>query len=109
MVPDGIILYKCSSSVNSVLRHPFVRTVSYGERYFAYFAPSTCNFVSEHVRSLDSVSTFKSHTKIHIFRLSYQLFNLLILILGPLSVVFSISWVFCQCFVIVTMFCNNVL
>ena len=42
-----------------------VRTVSYGQRSFAYSAPSAWK------RSSDSVSTFGSRTKTNLFRLVY--------------------------------------
>ena len=61
-----------SSSDNSVLRRPSVRTVSYGQRSFAYSAPSTWNSLPQQVRSSDKVSTtFRSRTKTHLFRLGY--------------------------------------
>ena len=55
-----------SSSDNSGLRRPSVRTVSYGQRYSA---PSTWNSLPQQVRSSDNVSTFRSQTKTHLFRL----------------------------------------
>ena len=62
-----------SSSDNSVLRRPSVRTVlvSYGQRSFAYSAPSDWNSLPQQVRSSDNVSTFRSRTKTHLFRLAY--------------------------------------
>ena len=60
-----------SCSDNSVLRRPSVRTVSYGQRSFAYSAPSAWNALPQQVRSSDSVSTFRSRTKTHLFRLAY--------------------------------------
>ena len=60
-----------SSSDNSVLRRPSVRTVSYGQRSFAYSAPSAWNSLPQQVRSSDNVSTFRSRTKTHLFRLAY--------------------------------------
>ena len=60
-----------SSSDNSVLHRPSVRTVSYGQRSFAYSAPSAWNALPQQVRSSDSVSTFRSRTKTHLFRLAY--------------------------------------
>ena len=60
-----------SCSDNSVLRRPTVRTVSYGQRYFAYSAPSAWNALPQQVRSSDNVSTFRSRTKTHLFRLAY--------------------------------------
>ena len=59
-----------SSSDNSVLRRPSVRTVSYGQRSFAYSAPSAWTSLPQQVRSSDNVSTFRSRTKTHIFRLA---------------------------------------
>ena len=44
-----------SCSDNSVLRRPSVRTVSYGQRSFAYYAPSAWNALPQQVRSSDSV------------------------------------------------------
>ena len=58
---------------NSILRRPSVRTVSYGQRYFAYSAPSAWNALPQQVRSSDSVSTFRFRTKTHLFRLTYLL------------------------------------
>ena len=60
-----------SCSDNSVLRRPSVRTVSYGQRSFVYSAPSAWNALPQQVRSSDSVSTFRSRTKTHLFRLAY--------------------------------------
>ena len=60
-----------SCSDNSVLRRPSVRTVSYGQRSFAYSAPSAWNALPQQVRSSDSVSTFRSRNKTHLFRLAY--------------------------------------
>ena len=60
-----------SCSDNSVLRRPSVRTVSYGQRSFSYSAPSAWNALPQHVRSSDSVSTFRSRTKTQLFRLAY--------------------------------------
>ena len=60
-----------SSSDNSVLRRPSVRTVSYGQRSFSYSAPSAWNSLPQQVRSSDNVSTFRSRTKTHLFRLAY--------------------------------------
>ena len=62
---------RLSSPDNSVLRRPSVRTVSYGQRYFAYSAPSSWNSLPQQVRSSDNVSTFRSRTKTHIFCLAY--------------------------------------
>ena len=59
-----------SSSDNSVPRRPSVRTVSYGQRSFAYSAPSAWNSLPQQVRSSDNVSTFRSRTKTHLFRLA---------------------------------------
>ena len=60
-----------SSSDNSVLRHPSVRTVSYGQMSFSYSAPSAWNSLPQQIRSSDNVSTFRSRTKTHLFRLAY--------------------------------------
>ena len=60
-----------SCSDNSFLRRLSVRTVSYGKRSFAYSAPSAWNALPQQVRSSDSVSTFRSRTKTHLFRLAY--------------------------------------
>ena len=60
-----------SCSDNSVLRRPSVRTVSYGQPSFAYSAPSAWNALPQQVRSSGSVSTFRSRTKTHLFRLAY--------------------------------------
>ena len=46
-----------SCSDNSVLRRPSALTVSYGQRSFAYSAPSAWNALPQQVRSSDSVST----------------------------------------------------
>ncbi len=59
-----------SSSDNSVLRRPSVRTVSYGQRSFAYSAHSTWNYFPQQVRSSNNVSTFRPRTKTHRFRLA---------------------------------------
>ena len=61
----------CSSSDNSVLRRPSVRIVSYGQKSFAYSAPSSWNFLPQQVRSFVNVSTFRSRTKTHLFRIAY--------------------------------------
>ena len=64
-------MYEQVISHNSVLRRPSVRTLAYGQRSFAYSAPSTWNSLPQQVRSSDSVSTFRSQTKTHLFRLAY--------------------------------------
>ena len=100
MVPDGIILYKCSSSDNSVLRCPSVRTVSYGQRSFAYsallFGTLFLNMSALRILSLLLDPVLK-------FTFSVLLFNL--------SVVISVSRSFISCVVdeleMLSMFCDN--
>ena len=46
-------------------------TVSYGQRSFSYSSPSAWNSLPQQVRSSDNVSTFRSRTKTHLFRLAY--------------------------------------
>ena len=48
-----------------------VYTAARGQRYFAYSAPSARNSLPQQVRSSDNVSTFRSRTKKHLFRLAY--------------------------------------
>ena len=47
------------------------RPLSYGQRSFAYSAPSAWNSLPLQVRCSDNVSTFRSRTKTHLFRLAY--------------------------------------
>ena len=51
------------------LKGPF--KVSYGQRSFSYSAPSAWISLPQQVRSSDNVSTFRSRTKTHVFRLAY--------------------------------------
>ena len=51
-----------SCSDNSVLHRPSVRTVSYGQRSFAYSAPFTWNALPQQFCSSNSASTFRSRT-----------------------------------------------
>ena len=104
-----------SSSDNSVLRRPSVRTVSYGQRSFAYSAPSAWNSLPQQVRSSDNVSTFRSRTKLTFSVLPTNCLNVSVVICFPQSFIScAVGWVgvfamFCQCSVTVTMFRNNVL
>ena len=60
-----------SSSDTSALRIPAFRTQSFGDRSFSHSAPSVWNTLPPEIRSCDTVSSFKSHLKTHLFRQAY--------------------------------------
>ena len=106
-----------SSSDNSVLRRPSVRTVSYGQRYFAYSAPSAWNPPLSR-SALLIMSLLSDPEPKHTFSvLPTNCLNVSVVnfICFPQSFIScTVEWVgvfaiFCQCYVTVTMFRNNVL
>ena len=56
-----------SSSDSRTLTIPFVRTKACGQRSFAYQGPATWNELPFDIRRKDSLSTFKSALKTHLF------------------------------------------
>ena len=57
----------CSSSDSRTLTVPCVRTKTCGQRSFAYQGPATWNELPFDLRHKDSLSTFKSALKSHLF------------------------------------------
>ena len=107
-----------SSSDNSVLRRPSVRTVSYGQRSFACSAPSAWNSLPQQVRSSDKMSLLSDPELKHTFSVlptNYLDVSDVNVICFPQSFIScTVGWVgvfamSCQCSVTVTMFRNNVL
>jgi hypothetical protein len=56
-----------SSSDTRILRIPSVRTKSYGQRSFSYQAPTTWNNLPVSLRHAESVTSFRSSLKTHLF------------------------------------------
>ena len=54
-----------SSNTNLLTRPPGI-TSNFSSRAFSVSAPSTCNSLSTHIRSIDNLSTFKRHLKCHL-------------------------------------------
>ena len=59
------------SSDTSILSFPAVRTKSFGQRSFSHSAPSVWNTLPLELRSCNSVPSFKSNLKTHLFKMSY--------------------------------------
>ena len=72
---DMLELYKpkrvLRSQEKSLLCIPKARTVTYGERSFAYCAPTLWNNLPSSVKTSSSIPSFKKHLKTYLFRLSY--------------------------------------
>ena len=71
LVPQYSNLRKLRSSSTSLLERPGakdIKTVTYGERTFRYLAPLKYNKLPENLRNIDSVSTFRSALKTHLFK-----------------------------------------
>ena len=68
LFPITVCVHNCLSLsfILTPLSSVFHLSVSYGERYFTYSAPSVRNPHTQHVRSLDDVSTFRSRNKTHL-------------------------------------------
>ena len=61
------------SSSQSLLQLPSrISTKSYGQRSFSHAAPSLWNNLPLHIRTADSVNTFKSLLKTHLFDIVYS-------------------------------------
>eukprot|EP00745_Piridium_sociabile_P040659 TRINITY_DN786_c0_g1_i8.p1 TRINITY_DN786_c0_g1~~TRINITY_DN786_c0_g1_i8.p1 ORF type:complete len:1132 (+),score=124.07 TRINITY_DN786_c0_g1_i8:119-3397(+) len=56
-----------SSSDTRLLRIPHVRTKTYGQRSFSHQAPTTWNRLPDNLRHSDSLASFKSGLKTHLF------------------------------------------
>ena len=50
----------------------------YGKRTFRYYAPSVYNKLPNHLRTTDSVASFKKNLKTHLFSLAYDMETLTI-------------------------------
>ena len=61
-----------SSDDKFILQQPTVNLKFYGERAFAYAAPSLWNSLPYKVRSVKNANTFKKHLKCHLFSLAYE-------------------------------------
>ena len=59
-----------SSADKTILNTPSVRTVGFGHRSFSHSAPTIWNSLPLSVRSSDSVSSFKTSVKTHLFKAS---------------------------------------
>ena len=57
-----------SSSDTKLLHIPSVRTKSCGQRSFTYLAPTTWNNLPASLRHAESVTSFKSSLKTHLFK-----------------------------------------
>ena len=58
----------CSSSDTRILRIPTVKTKSYGQRSFAYQAPTIWNKLPLEIRHQDTIDGLKRALKTHLFR-----------------------------------------
>ena len=56
------------SSNTNLLNRPAGNTSNFSSRAFSVSAPSTWNSLPAHIRSIDTLSTFKRHLKFHLFQ-----------------------------------------
>ena len=61
------------SSASNLLTEPKSATVSYGDRAFSVAGPKLWNQLPDNVRNCDSVNSFKSKLKTHLFREAFDL------------------------------------
>ena len=59
------------SSNTNLLTRPAGITSNFSSRAFSVSAPSTWNSFVAHIRSIDTLSTFKRHLKFHLFQSAY--------------------------------------
>jgi len=59
-----------SSNANLLTRPPGI-TSNFSSRAFSVSAPSTWNSLPAHIRSIDTLSTFKRHLKFHLFQSAF--------------------------------------
>ena len=55
-----------------ILEKPSTNLKTYGERSFSYYGPLIWNNLPLHIRSLESVTSFKSELKTHLFKQAYE-------------------------------------
>ena len=60
------------STEKSLLVVPVLRTATYGERCFSRHAAILWNDLPEHIKQLNTLSSFKGHLKTHLFQLAYD-------------------------------------
>ena len=60
------------SSSAALLSTPSFSLISLGAQAFSCSAPRLWNSLPLHIRTLDSIDTFKSHLKTHLFKLAYS-------------------------------------
>jgi len=58
-------------SNTNLLTRPAGITSNFSSRAFSVFAPSTWNFLPAHIRSIDTLSTFKRHVKFNLFQSAF--------------------------------------
>ena len=71
---EFISRYLCRSlrsSNTNFLTRPAGITSNFSSRAFSVSAPSTWNSLPAHIRSIDTLSTFKSHLKFHLFQSAF--------------------------------------
>ena len=59
-----------SSNTDLLTRPPGI-TSNFSSRAFSVSAPSTWNSLPAHIRSIDTLSTFKRHLKFHLFQSAF--------------------------------------
>ena len=59
------------SSNTNLLTRPAGITSNFSSRAFSVSEPSTWNSLPEHIRSIDTLSTFKRHLKFHLFQSAF--------------------------------------
>ena len=59
------------SSNTNLLTRPAGITRNFSSRAFSVSAPSTWNSLPAHIRSIDTLSTFKCHLKFHLFQSAF--------------------------------------
>ena len=69
--PYSVEAYALRSNDNNKLVQPKARTKTYGERAFAYAAPTLWNRLPVEIRSITSVNCFKTSIKTLLFKSVY--------------------------------------
>ena len=60
------------SSDKCLLAETKSRLKSYGDRAFSVYAPRVWNKIPKHIRTLDTVESFKKHLKTYLFKQAYD-------------------------------------
>ena len=75
-IQDLVQVYEPARSLRSgcqrKLRVPITHLSSFGDRSFAYAAPTLWNHLPSHVQQAESLDIFKKHLKTHLFRTVYS-------------------------------------